>query len=135
MDVVDPGDQFGPHQRQGQHPRQYQVPDEDDIFGALCRIPRSRSASDLRGRTSGRDAIRVAPAPNRAPGPLPTASATVSNEFVDQPNSHLTQFLGVIGGKINLGGTFLLNLSLLIPMNDNGLKAKPTPVVGFDYVF
>jgi len=66
---------------------------------------------------------------------LPTAPTTVSDEFVDQPQSNLTQLLGVVGGKINLGGTFLLNLSLLFPLNDDGLKAKPTPVVGFDYVF
>ena len=43
--------------------------------------------------------------------------------------------LGVVGGKFNLGGTFLLNLSLLFPLTDAGLKPKPTPVVGFDYVF
>jgi hypothetical protein len=43
--------------------------------------------------------------------------------------------LGVVGGKINIGGTFILNVALLFPMTDDGLKPNLTPVVGFDYVF
>jgi hypothetical protein len=140
-DVEDPATQFGvPAAGVSTAALDINVPDEVNyIFGvAVAPHPKVTIGFDLRGRTM-RDVTRFVVGsstfPNRAPGPLPTASTTVSNEFVDQPNSNLTQFLGVIGGKINLGGTFLLNLSVLIPMNDNGLKAKPTPVVGFDYVF
>ena len=41
----------------------------------------------------------------------------------------------VLGAKFNIGSTFLLNVSVLFSMTDNGLKPKPTPVIGFDYVF
>jgi hypothetical protein len=54
---------------------------------------------------------------------------------VESREGSLTSVLGVVGGKINLGGTFLLNVTLLFQMNDAGLKPKPTPVIGFDYVF
>ena len=37
--------------------------------------------------------------------------------------------------RSNLGGTLLLNITLLFPMSDDGLKPNPTPVIGFDYVF
>ena len=48
---------------------------------------------------------------------------------------NLNQLLGVAGGKFNLGGTFLLNFSILFPLSDSGLKPNVTPVIGFDYVF
>ena len=59
------------------------------------------------------------------------------DEFaLDQPTrGNLNQLMSVVGGKVNIAGTFLLNISVLIPMNDAGLKAKPTAVFGFDYVF
>ena len=117
------------------------VPDEVNYtFGvAFAPHPKVTVGFDLRGRTM-RDVTRFVldstTYDNRGPGlVLPTAPTTVSDEFVDQPQSNLTQLLGVVGGKINLGGTFLLNLSVLFPLNDDGLKAKPTPVIGFDYVF
>jgi len=73
---------------------------------------------------------------NRGPGPLPSASFTAQNEFsVESRQGNLNLLLGVVGGKINLGGTFLLNLALLFPMSNSGLKPKPTPSIGFDYVF
>ena len=43
--------------------------------------------------------------------------------------------LGVIGGKINIGPKFILNATVLFALTDGGLKPKPTPVIGFDYVF
>jgi len=54
---------------------------------------------------------------------------------VESRNGNLNVVLGVVGGKINLGGRFLLNVTVLFQMNDAGLKPKPTPVIGFDYVF
>jgi hypothetical protein len=122
-------------------PLDIKVPDEVNYtFGvAVAPHPKVTIGFDLRGRTM-RDVTRFVvdsrTFDNRGPGlTLPTAATTVSNEFLDEPKGNLTQLLGVIGGKINIGGTFLLNLNLLIPLNDDGLKAKPTPVVGFDYVF
>jgi hypothetical protein len=43
--------------------------------------------------------------------------------------------LGVVGFKLNVGGTFLINANVLFPLNDQGLRAKVTPVVGIDYAF
>ena len=95
---------------------------------------------DMYGRTF-QDVARFAPEnnvyPNRAgSGPLPVGSVPVNNEFsVESRSGNLNVVLGVVGGKINLGGTFLLNVTVLFQMNDAGLKPKPTPVIGFDYVF
>jgi hypothetical protein len=140
-DIEDPGTTIGAQASTvNTAPLDIHVPDEVNytVGVAVAPHPKVTLGFDLRGRTM-RDVTRFVVGsstfPNRAPGPLPTAATTVSNEFIDQPNANLTQLLGVIGGKINLGGTFLLNLNLLIPMTNDGLKAKPTPVVGFDYVF
>ena len=141
-DVDDPANQFGPFAATvEQNPLDLSLPDEVNYtFGvSFAAHPKVTVGFDLRGRTM-RDVPRfvldTTSYPNRAPGAtLPTASFTVPDEFIDEDRSSLTQLLGVFGGKINLGGTFLLNLTLLVPMNDAGLKAKPTPVVGFDYVF
>ena len=94
---------------------------------------------DVRGRTL-RDVPRFGLEngvfANRAPGPLPTASFTAPNDVtIESSTGNLNLLLGVVGGKINLGGTFLLNITVLFPMTDAGLKPKPTPVIGFDYVF
>jgi hypothetical protein len=43
--------------------------------------------------------------------------------------------LGVVGAKINIAKTLLLNANVLFPMSDGGLKPKPTLVLGLDYVF
>ena len=101
--------------------------------------PRVTLGFDMIGRTI-RDAARFALTdntyPNRGPGALPSAPFTANDEFsVESREGNLNLLLGVVGGKINLGGTFLLNLTVLFPLNDEGLKSKPTPVIGFDYVF
>lgn len=101
--------------------------------------PRVTLGFDMRGRTI-RDVPRFALQNNayinRGPGALPSASFTAQNEFsVESTSGNLNLLLGVVGGKINLGSTFLLNLTVLFPMTDDGLKPKPTPVIGFDYVF
>ena len=43
--------------------------------------------------------------------------------------------LGIVGAKINVARTLLLNANVLFPMTDGGLKPKPTLVLGLDYVF
>jgi hypothetical protein len=117
------------------------VPDEVNYtFGFdIAAGPRVTLGFDMRGRTI-RDVPRFALTnityPNRGPGALPSASFTVNDEVsLDSTRGNLNVLLGVVGGKINLGGTFLLNVAVLFPMTDDGLKPKPTPVVGFDYVF
>jgi hypothetical protein len=74
---------------------------------------------------------------NRGPGAvLPTTPFTAEDEFIVETTAgNVNLLLGVVGGKINLGSTLLLNITLLFPMSDDGLKPNPTPVIGFDYVF
>jgi len=117
------------------------VPDEVNYVFGLSFAPTSRVSLgfDVHGRTMldvPRFALQDNSYINRATGTPPTAPYVAQNEFsVESPSGNLNLLLGVLGGKINLGGTFLLNVTVLFQMNDEGLKAKPTPVIGFDYVF
>ncbi|HZL95237.1 MAG TPA: transporter, partial [Vicinamibacterales bacterium] len=118
------------------------VPDEVNytLGFSVAATSRVTVGFDMYGRTF-QDVARFAPEnnvyPNRAgSGPLPVGSVPVNNEFsVESRSGNLNIVLGVVGGKINLGSTFLLNVTVLFQMNDAGLKPKPTPVIGFDYVF
>jgi hypothetical protein len=117
-----------------------EVPDEfNHTFGVnVAAGSRVTLGFDVKGRLF-REVYRFAPEdvvyPNRAAGTLPTAGFTAQDQFDALPRGSLSQVLGVASGKINLWSTFLLNITLLFPMNDAGLKANPTPVFGFDYVF
>jgi hypothetical protein len=142
-DVEDPATQFGaPAAGVETNPLELSVPDEVNYtFGFdVAAHPRLTLGFDVRARTI-RNVARFSALDttyaNRGPGAtLPTASFTAQDEFaLESRSGNLSQVLGVVGGKINLGGTFLLNVTLLFQMNDEGLKAKPTPVIGFDYVF
>jgi hypothetical protein len=124
-----------------QTPVDLEVPNEFNYTGGLSVGAGSRVTLgfDVRGRTI-RDVPRfnlgTVSYPNHGPGPLPSATVTIDNEVTLTPGrGNLNQVLGVVDGKINIARTFLLNLTLLFPMNSNGLKPKPTPVIGFDYVF
>jgi hypothetical protein len=119
------------------------VPDEMNYVVGFSVAPSSRLTLgfDLHGRTI-RDVPRFSlqnrTYAGRGPGAtVPSTSYTESGEFfLDSTESgNLNLMLGVVGGKINIGGTFLLNVTVLFPMSDDGLKPKPTPVIGFDYVF
>jgi len=118
------------------------VPDEINyIFGLVTAVtPRVTVGFDVRGRT-----LRSVPKffventmyIDRGPGPLPQPTFIAQDEFtLQQPTiGNDNQLLGVVGGKVNVAGKLLLNFSLLFAMTSDGLKPKPTPVVGFDYVF
>jgi len=114
------------------------IPDEFNyVTGVAVGLhPRVTVGFDLRGRNIRdvpRFGLRNVEYPHRQPGDQPF---TESDEFsVESTKGNLNLLLGVIGAKFNIGATFLLNVSLLFPMTDNGLKPKPTPVIGFDYVF
>ena len=140
-DVDNPAGAFGPVAAGvNQHPIDLSVPDEVNYtFGVdFAAHPRVTVGFDVRGRTI-RDVPRFEQATttyaNRGPGALPSASFSEPDEFQDVERDNLNQLLGVAGGKFNLGGTFLLNFSILFPLNDSGLKPNVTPVIGFDYVF
>ena len=117
-----------------------EFPDElNYIFGVnYAAHPRVTVGFDVHGRTlidTYRFELRDNVYPNRAPGALPTDPFTALSEFtlIDQTNLNLV--LGVIGGKFNVAKTLLLNVNLLFPMTDGGLKPKTTLSIGFDYVF
>jgi hypothetical protein len=117
------------------------IPDEINyVAGAAVAVhPRVTVGFDLRGRNI-RDVPRFGleklSFDNRGTGALPQPTFVADNKVsVESTDGNLNLLLGVIGAKFNIGGTFLLNVSVLFPMTDNGLKPKPTPVVGFDYVF
>jgi hypothetical protein len=141
--VDDPGTQFGaPAATVDEHPLDLSVPDQVNYtFGiSVAAAPRLTLGFDVRGR-SYKDVPRFTLADttyvNRGPGAtLPTSSFAASDEFViETKRGSLNQVLGVLGGKINIANTLLLNVTVLFQMNDAGLKTKPTPVIGFDYVF
>jgi hypothetical protein len=118
-----------------------EFPDEFNyVFGlSVAAAPKVTLGFDVRGRTLldvSRFELRDNVYENRAPGTLPVGSFTSTREFSlleDQGNLHL--LLGVIGAKINVAKTLLLNANVLFPMSDGGLKPKPTLVLGLDYVF
>ena len=117
------------------------VPDEFNyVFGLnVAPHPRVTVGFDVRGRTLfdvSRFELRDNVYPNRAAGPVPTASFTAMQEFsLIEETGSLNMVLGIVGAKINVAKTLLLNANVLFPMTDGGLKPKPTLVLGIDYVF
>jgi len=118
-----------------------EVPDEFNyVFGLnVAAHPRVTLGFDVRGRTLfdvSRFELRDNVYPNRGAGPLPTAAFTATQEFsVIEETGSLNMVLGIVGAKINVAKTLLLNANVLFPMTDGGLKPKPTLVFGVDYVF
>ena len=116
------------------------VPDElNYTFGfSMAATPRVTVGFDVRGR-SIQDVPRFEVTDttyiNRGPGAPPLPSYIATDEFALREKGNANQVLGVIGAKFNLTGKLLLNASLLFAMTDAGLKPKPTPVIGFDYVY
>ena len=119
------------------------VPDEVNYVVGFSVAPLSRLTLgfDLHGRTLldvPGFTLQNRTYPGRGPGPtVPTTTYTEPDEFYVESaeGRNMNLMLGVVGGKVNLGGTFLLNVTVLFAMSDDGLKPKPTPVIGFDYVF
>ena len=86
---------------------------------------------ELMGRTiadGGRLTYRDLPL---RPNPFGLTTASVAS--VDPRGLNRMSFAG--GVKWNFAGTALLNASLVLPLNDAGLRDKFTPVVGFDWGF
>jgi hypothetical protein len=141
-DVDDPVGSFGaPAANVDEDPLDLSVPDEINYtFGVAVKAHSRVSVGfDVRGRTL-RDVPRFSAQDttylNRAAGTLPTTAFVATDELaVEEAKGNLTQVLGVVGGKVRLADTLLLNVTLLFSMSDAGLKPKPTPVFGFDYVF
>jgi hypothetical protein len=118
-----------------------EFPDEFNyVFGLnVAPHPKVTVGFDIRGRTLldvSRFELRDNTYPNRGTGTLPTTSFTATQEFsLLEDQGKVNLMLGVIGAKINVAKTLLLNANVLFPMSDGGLKPKPTLVLGLDYVF
>ena len=122
------------------------VPDEINYnFGfSAAPHPRLTLGFDFIGRTI-RDVFRFEVGdrsfPNRAAGSLPTAAFPVTDEFLVRGDpetgtrENLNLLLGVVGGKVNIGRSLLVNSGVLFPLSDSGLQPKVTLFVGLDYVF
>ena len=67
-------------------------------------------------------------------GALQSASYPDALDITSRPGN-LNLFLGVAGVKINLTKTLLLNVNVLFPLSNDGLRPTVTPVFGFDYAF
>lgn len=116
-------------------------PDEFNYtFGVnVSAAPRVTVGFDLYGRTLrdiARFELRDNPYINRGTGALPQPTFTSQQEFsLQSERGNLNLLLGVLGAKVNVAKTLLLNANVLFPLSDAGLKPKPTLVVGLDYVF
>ena len=115
------------------------VPDEINYTAGLTAAvsPRVTLSLDAIGR-SVRDANRFDLVPQRftyntaAGGPFQAERADAVG-ITGRENIHI--LLGVAGVKINVAKTLLLTANVLFPLNDSGLRAKISPVVGLDYAF
>jgi hypothetical protein len=115
------------------------VPDEINYAAGFTAAvsPRVTLILDAIGRTV-RDANRFAPVTQRftfntgAGGPFQAERNDVVG-ITGRDNLHV--LLGVAGVKLNVTKTLLLTANVLFPLNDSGLRAKVSPVVGLDYAF
>jgi hypothetical protein len=63
-----------------------------------------------------------------------TVSSTTLREYERQDGA-LNLLSAAVGGKFNVGGNALVSANLLIALNDAGVTARLTPVVGVDFSF
>ena len=100
--------------------------------------PRFSISADIVGRTlldvNGFGVQQVQYFFLEGPGGI-VESRTVQQLGITRTGGRLNILRGVVGFKLNVGGTFLINANVLFPLNDHGLRAKVTPIVGIDYAF
>jgi hypothetical protein len=63
----------------------------------------------------------------------PVQSITFQQLFLDPVS--VNQIFGAVGAKVNVGSTFLLSVSVLFALTNEGLRDDIVPIIGFDYVF
>jgi hypothetical protein len=118
-----------------------EFPDElNYVFGLnVAAGPKVTVGFDLHGRTLldvSRFEVRDNSYANRGTGTLPQPAFISTREFsLLEDKGKVNLLLGVVGAKINVAKTLLLNANVLFPLSDGGLKPKPTLVLGLDYVF
>jgi hypothetical protein len=121
-------------------PTNLSVPDEINYAAGLsvALTPRATLSLDAIGRTI-RDANRFGVVGRsfsfRTANAGPVQTAQFDDAIGISGNGNLSILLGVAGVKLNVARTLLLTANVLFPLNDSGLRAKVTPVVGLDYAF
>jgi hypothetical protein len=113
------------------------APDEFGYkFGSeFAASPRVTVNVDVLGRTlidAGR--LQLAPTVHNYRNNLGVAGSITLDEYQLQTGS-LNLVDVVLGGKFNVGDNLLINANVLVPINDAGVRASVTPVIGFDYSF
>lgn len=101
----------------------------------IVASPRVTLAADLIGRTlldAGR--LELTDVTHNFFSSTGVRGSATFQEYVARSGS-LNLLNVALGGKFNIRGNFLLNANLLFAMNDAGVIAKFTPVIGFDYTF
>ena len=94
-----------------------------DVVGRLLLDAPNYRETDVVFNTVGRDengAVVVAP-----------FQPTQFEQF--REDIHI--LLGAVGGKIRLGGSYLISVTALIPLNSNGVKPRNSFNIGLDYAF
>jgi outer membrane putative beta-barrel porin/alpha-amylase len=118
-----------------------EVPDEIDFRAGLVvsLSPRITFATDFVGRTLrsvNRFGVVSKDFNYRTANNAPVQTATYADAVdITTSSGNLTLLLGTAGFKVNIARTLLLNVNVLFPLNDAGLRPKVTPVVGIDYAF
>jgi hypothetical protein len=132
---------FGPHVNVG-----FTANGESDVvslpnefnyrFGSeFVASPRITLNADLLGRTlvdAGR--LALTSVEHDFQNSAGVAGSATFDEYVARSGS-LNLLDLAVGGKFNIRGNFLLNANVLFALNDAGVIARVTPVIGFDYTF
>ena len=115
-----------------------EMPDEFDYTLGLdvAAHPRLTLAADLLGRLL-RDGTRLRAETDRfvfAGQGEPAQTVVLPARIVaDRKDRNL--LLASLGAKVNLVRNLLVTANVLLPLNDNGLRAKAIPLLGVDYTF
>ena len=123
-----------------------EVPDEINYTVGLRPGPSPQVHAERRlhrPHAAGREPVRGDPPVVQLPDPTAAGDRprtrcsrrtfTDGLDIIGRGNLNL--FLGVVGVKINVTKTLLLNANVLFPLSNDGLRPKVTPVIGLDYAF
>ena len=105
------------------------------IGAEFVAAPRATLTADFLGRTlidAGRLQLADVTRTYRSSTGVPGSIALEEYQLTDGALNLLSLALG---GKFNVAGNLLINANVLIALNDAGVTARVTPVIGFDYSF
>lgn len=96
-------------------------------FGAdAAATPRITIAGDVIGRVVKNSAAMT---------PYDSGDGGDRVKFLQVTPGTVHLLLGAVGVKVNIGGSWLATGTILFPLNDNGIRPAPTPVIGFERSF